>query len=215
VIFVTGIDTGVGKTVVTGLLGKYLWEKGRSVITAKLVQTGCEKVSEDLETHRRIMEMEWNRWDEKGVTCPYVFSYPGSPHLAAGLENKEIQISEIDKAVKTLNENFETVIQEGAGGLMVPIKERYTILDYLEERKYPTVVVSSPKLGSINHTLLTVDALKMRKIPIAGLVYNHFQKAPELISEDSKRVFNKFYPEIPLVEIPMGAAEGDFSVFGV
>ena len=85
---ICGIDTNIGKSVVTGLMARFLHEQGHKVITQKPVQTGCDGQSEDILTHRRLMETGWLEEDEQRLTCPYNFSFPGSPHLAAKLEAK-------------------------------------------------------------------------------------------------------------------------------
>ncbi|MBL6957333.1 MAG: AAA family ATPase, partial [Chlorobium phaeobacteroides] len=82
VIAIAGIDTGIGKSVATGLLARSLLESGSRVITQKMVQTGCQDVSEDILLHREIMGVPLQDVDRDGTTCPYVFSYPASPHLA-------------------------------------------------------------------------------------------------------------------------------------
>ena len=92
VIFITGIDTGAGKSIATGLIARYLYKNNKSVITQKIVQTGCEKISEDIALHRKIMGIDLNEDDKKGLTCPYTFKYPASPHLAAQMEQKEIDL---------------------------------------------------------------------------------------------------------------------------
>lgn len=196
IIFISGIGTGVGKTVATGVLARIIQTSGYSVITQKPVQTGCPDFSEDLEAHRALMGIPLQDYDQQRTTCTYLFSYPASPHLAARLEGLEIDPRLIDRDTKILNQNFNFVLQEGAGGLMIPLKGTYTLLDYLEERRYPVILVSSSALGSINHTLLSLEALKHRKIPVAGLIYNCFFDTPPEIQKDSLAVFQSFYPEL-------------------
>ncbi len=200
--FITGIDTGVGKTVITGLLAAYLFKKGQQVITAKLAQTGNELLSEDIELHRRIMGIPLQKCDIEGRSCPYVFSYAASPHLAARLECKKIDIHHIDQCITSLSSTYENVLLEGVGGLMVPLFDSYTTFDYLRERKYPVVVVSTPKLGSINHTLLTMHALTGAEIPIRGIIYNYAVPEKAEISRDSMQTLKKFYPGVPIMEVP-------------
>ena len=139
VFFVTGIDTDVGKSYVTGLVARYLKKRGDNVITQKLVQTGCEQFSEDIETHRKIMGVPNFKEDLDNTTAPVIFPFPSSPHLAAKLEGKEIDIRVIDNSTKILKERFDTVLLEGVGGVQVPITDNYTILDFLAERRYPVV----------------------------------------------------------------------------
>ena len=83
VLFISGIDTSVGKTAATGAIAKALAKAGKQVITQKMIQTGCVEVSEDIEEHRRIQGIPFTEEDKAGLTCPYIFTYPCSPHMAA------------------------------------------------------------------------------------------------------------------------------------
>lgn len=204
--FITGIDTNIGKTYITGLIAKFLKNKGNEVITQKLAQTGCVEVSEDIELHRKIMGIALTSYDKDYTTCPYIFKFPASPHLSANLENVEINPEKISNATQKLVDNFEHVLVEGVGGIHVPLNNEISLLDYLEEKKYPLILVSSPKLGSINHTLLTLEVAKNRGLDIRGIVYNNCIEEEELIAKDSINVFKKYlvkYGFNPIViEVP-------------
>jgi dethiobiotin synthetase len=189
---ITGIDTDIGKTVVTGLLGRYLRQQGQTVITQKIVQTGCSGISDDIVRHRQLMGMELQNVDRDGLTCPFIFTEPCSPHLAAQLENKEIDCSVITRATTILRKEFSTVLLEGVGGLSVPLNPEMTLLDYLEEVCYPLVLVSSPRLGSINHTLAALELAKGRGLQVVGIIYNRFIENDPKIAEDSAKVFSRY-----------------------
>lgn len=188
---ICGIDTGIGKSFVTGLLARYLDEQGHSVITQKPVQTGCEGQSEDILTHRRLMETGWLEADEKRLTCPYNFSFPGSPHLAARLAGVTIDPDTITATTKLLQQKYDWVLVEGAGGLMVPLTEELLFVDYLEQQGYPVLLVTSPRLGSINHTLMSLEVIRSRGLKLAGLVYNQYHKALQEIVQDSEMLFTQ------------------------
>ena len=126
------------------------------MITQKIVQTGCQGIAEDIQTHRRLQGIGLTEHDRNGSTCPYVFAYPCSPHLAAEQEQRPIDLETIDAATQTLLQSYDTVLLEGAGGLMVPLNREQTLLDFAAERGYPLVLVTSGRLGSINHTLLSL-----------------------------------------------------------
>lgn len=206
--FVTGIDTDIGKTYVTGLIGRYFLEKKKKVITAKIAQTGCTGISEDIELHRKIMGIELLEPDLKGLTCPYIFSYPASPHLAAELEHKTIDPRAMHASRSQLEKEYEIVISEGVGGIYVPLTREYTVLDYLKEAGLKVIVVTSGRLGSINHTLCTLEILIHRGITIQGLIYNLYPPEKKEISEDSQAIFANLYPHLPLVTVP-GFSEND------
>lgn len=192
VIFITGIDTESGKTMTTGLMARYLHKSNKSVITQKLVQTGCEKISEDILTHRKIMGIDLTEDDKNGLTCPYLFKYPASPHLSAKLENKKIDTDSITSATDTLLKKYDLLLLEGAGGLYVPLNDEFTIIDYIEIHNYPIIIVSSSKLGSINHTLLSLDAIKNRDLDVRGIIYNHFPKQDNVLVQNTREVFEKY-----------------------
>ncbi len=188
---ICGIDTGIGKSVVTGLLARFLHEQGRRVITQKPVQTGCDGQSEDILTHRRLMETGWLEEDEKRLTCPYNFSFPGSPHLAAKLAYQTIDPDTITATTKVLEQNYEWVLIEGAGGLMVPLTEDILFVDYLAQQNYPILLVTSPRLGSINHTLMSLEIIRSHGLSLSGIVYNLYDNALQEIVQDSQQVFLK------------------------
>ena len=120
VLFITGIDTNIGKTFATGMIACALAGKGKRVITQKMIQTGCTEISEDIVMHRKIQGIPFTEEDKAGLTCPYIFTYPCSPHMAAEKDGKTIDLSVITEATRRLQEKYEYVLLEGAGGLMVP-----------------------------------------------------------------------------------------------
>ena len=186
---VCGIDTGVGKSIVSGLLARHLLAQGRSVITMKPVQTGCTGRSEDIVLHRKLMGIAWQPVDEQGLTCPYCFPLPTSPHLAAEQAGAVINPARLDQAADSLAAQFEQLIVEGAGGLLVPLTRKLLLLDYLQQRDWPLLLVTSPRLGSLNHTLLALEAVRQRGMNLLGLVYNLHGSHPPEIVRDSFRVF--------------------------
>jgi len=216
---VTGIDTDIGKSYATGLIARYLMSRKINVITQKLVQTGQEGgISQDILTHRRLMGIEPTEWDLMGTTCRQMFKYPASPHLAAAMEAREIDCAVITEATEDLQRAFQTVLLEGAGGLHVPLTLDYLTADYLAAMRYPLIVVSSGKLGSINHTLLTLEAAAARNIPLAGIVYNRYIPEEEPIRRDSLEVLKHYLTKYgrpgALAEMPEVGMDGgdiDFS----
>lgn len=190
-IAICGIDTGVGKTVVTGLLARHLLEQGKVVITQKPVQTGCNGRSEDILLHRKLMGADWHPLDEQKLTCPYCFPFPASPHLAAQQAGTKIDPAELDRATETLAGQVDQLIIEGAGGLLVPLTPALLLLDYFAAHSYPIILVTSPRLGSINHTLLCLEAIKGRNMQLLGLVYNLHGNYPKEIVTDSLMIFKQ------------------------
>lgn len=199
VLFISGIDTSVGKTAATGAIAKALAEAGKKVITQKMIQTGCEQVSEDIEEHRRIMGIPFTEEDREGLTCPYVFTYPCSPHMAAAKDGRSIDLRVITEATEQLCERYEYVLLEGAGGLMVPNDFESLTIDYIRDQGYPLVLVTSGKLGSINHTLLSLYAAQQMGIPVKAIAYNQYPSIDPLIEANSLEYLRVKFPEIPLL----------------
>jgi dethiobiotin synthetase len=208
IVFVTGIDTGIGKTYATGLLARYLLPRdgGIRVVTQKIAQTGCDGVSDDIAVHRRVMGTGLMTEDQRGDTCPHVFDYPASPHLAARRAGSAVDLDRISQATERLAAAFDWVVIEGVGGLAVPLNDRATVLDYVASRGYPVILVTSPVLGSINHTLLSLEVLRSRAVDVWGLIYNLGVDHDPIIAEDSRAVFadylRRFGFEPRIVDMP-------------
>lgn len=208
-IFVTGIDTDIGKTVATAAMARYLKSKGMNVMTQKMVQTGCENFSEDIQYHRNLMGINPVAEDRNGLSCPYLFKQAASPHLAAAMEGKTIDPEQIRNATRKMAEKYNPLLIEGAGGLFVPLNKEMYLIDYIQDQGDPVVLVSSSRLGSINHTLLSIEALFQRKIKLLGIVYNCFPQADTDIQLDSKKIFQAFLkrsdnttlPPLPIIDI--------------
>jgi len=165
---------------------------GVNVITSKLVQTGCVGVSEDIVEHRRLMEVDLLPEDVNGATCPFVFTFPASPHLATAIDKRSIDFDRIRTAQKELCTNYELVLSEGAGGLMVPITENYLCIDYIKEHELPLILVSSSKLGSINHTLLSIELCLQREIQLHSIIYNQMPQDDKVIAQESFEYFKRY-----------------------
>ena len=185
VFFVSGIDTDCGKTYITGLLAKSIRDKRKQVITQKLVQTGCEGIADDILEHRRLMGIELFPEDTSGITNPYVFKFPASPHLSAEMENISIDIDVLASTTKQLENSYEITLVEGAGGLCVPLTKSVLFIDYIVQQKHPLILVTSSKLGSINHTILSLELCKQKNIEIAIVIYNVFPDSNIQIAESS------------------------------
>ncbi|MCP3896281.1 dethiobiotin synthase [Moraxella sp.] len=185
-LFITGIDTDIGKTYATGILARHLLSSGKSVITQKLIQTGVTApIADDIRTHRTLMNVPLMDVDTDGTTCPLTFVKPASPHLSARLENRTINLDDITHATDKLNERFNIVLLEGAGGVLVPINDHILTLDYIATHDYPVIVVTSARLGSINHTLLTLEAIHARGLRLFAVVFNHHFDTDGDISADT------------------------------
>lgn len=205
VVFVSGIDTGVGKTVVTGELARAAIAKGRDAITVKMVQTGNIGRSEDIEEHRRIMGVGELPEDAEGLTAPQIFAFPGSGHLAARLEGKRVNLKKITSSVEACARRRELVLVESAGGLFVPLTSSVLTIDYLAERGWPLVLVTNGRLGSINHTLMSIEAAVRRGIALLAVVYDWAPDVDPIIDEDTpatiKAYLKRWGLDVPLLKL--------------
>ena len=183
--FISGIDTGVGKTVVTGLMARWLRATGHDVITVKMVQTGNTGFSEDLDAHRALAEMPRLPEDDLGLTAPQIFSFPSSPELAARLEGRTVDLEKIAHAIAACAAAHEVVLVEGAGGLAVPLTSETLAVDFAAAQEWPLILVASGRLGSINHIILSLEAAKARRMSVAGVVYNWCADADPTIDADT------------------------------
>ncbi len=206
VYFVSGIDTDVGKTAVTGWLAKRLMDEGRRVATLKFVQTGAKDASPDIALHRKLMGRDLDE-DHSGVTAPQIFTYPASPHLAAELDGRTLDLQHIFSCADILKTKYDTVLVEGAGGLMVPLTRHLLTIDCVKNTLWPIVFVASGKLGSINHTLLSLEALANRRMKLAAFIWNDYCPVKdEVIHADTREYLKEFirreWPETHWIECP-------------
>ena len=205
--FISGIDTDAGKSYCTAWYARQLAQNGKRVITQKFIQTGNVGHSEDIDLHRRIMETGYLPEDREGLTMPEIFSYPCSPHLAARIDRRPIDFNKIERATLELARRYDIVLVEGAGGLMVPLTEEYLTIDYIAEKQYPLLFVTSGKLGSINHTLLSLEAIKNRGIRLDTVLYNLYPTVEDkTIQEDTmqyiKNYLAKHFPDTKFEVVP-------------
>lgn len=208
VIFVGGIDTEIGKTVVTGWLARQWIEQGREVITQKLVQTGCVGASDDILLHRRLMGSGLFDEDRDGTTMPALYAYPASPHLAAKLEGRALDLDAIAAATARLRARYDTVLVEGAGGLLVPLTAELLTLDYVAAQDWPVILVTSGRLGSINHTLLSLEAIAARGVALHGIAWNgRDDGSDEVIAAESRRYLRQWmqarFPQARWYDVPV------------
>jgi len=176
-IFVTGTDTGVGKTVVSAALAWSLKQSGKRVAVMKPVQTGTNTGSiMDIEFVEMVMEMNYPIEE----VCPYRFPEPLAPLVAANMAGEKIDIERIKSLFHKLSSSHDITIVEGAGGLLVPITEDYLMSDLAFDLELPIVIVVRPSLGTLNHTLLTVESAKARGLKVLGIVINQFPSSPGL-----------------------------------
>lgn len=169
--FVTGTDTGVGKTFVTAALARELRARGQRVAAIKPAESGCRRgpeglFAEDAET----IAAAAGSWQAPDARCLYRFEEPVAPGVAAERTGTRIDLEAVARFVATAAADAARVLVEGAGGWLVPLGESRTIADLAERLAWPVVVVARATLGTINHSLLTVEAIERRGLEVAALI---------------------------------------------
>lgn len=208
ILFVSGIDTDAGKSYATGYIAREWNRQGRRTITQKFIQTGNRDTSEDIETHRRIMGCGLLDVDRQRLTMPEIFTYPCSPHLASEIDKRPIDFTKIEAAADRLAQAYDTVLIEGAGGLMVPLTRTLLTIDYVAAKGWPLVFVTSGKLGSISHTLLSLEAIRRRGIRLHTVAYNMYPEGTDsVIGRDThdyiRDLLARDFPQTEFVTIPL------------
>ena len=176
-LFITGTDTGVGKTVVTCALARGLRAAGIDVGVMKPVETGVPASGpEDAQALMHAAGVGVGVGDELDLVCPIQYAMPAAPEAAAAAEGAESSVSSIDRihrAFSTLSERHAFTLVEGAGGILVPFDEKTTMADVAKRLETPVLVVARASLGTINHTLLTLEACASRGLDVIGVVLSH------------------------------------------
>lgn len=198
-IFITGTDTGVGKTVIAAGILRWLRKQGIDAVPMKPVQTGAKRrgnklVAQDLEFCLAAAGL-CPPDSEKRLMLPYAYKPACSPHLAGRLAGKPPEITEVVNCADTLLQNHRLLVVEGAGGVMAPLNENETMLDLMKRLSYPVVVVARLGLGTINHTLLSLQTLRAAGSKLLGVVFNHTeppQSTHRFIEEDNPKIVARF-----------------------
>ena len=173
-VFITGTDTGVGKTLVASALVMHLVQRGIDVGVMKPIETGYLRGTKARSDGMRLRKAAGTD-DPMAEVCPYVFRLSVAPFSAARAEGTIVQIARIIRAFRGLSQKHALMVAEGVGGVYAPITQSINVLDLIHRMKSATVVVGRSGLGGINHALLTLHALRRRNIPIVALVLNQRQ----------------------------------------
>ena len=175
-VFVTGTDTGVGKTLVTATVATALKAQGVNVGVMKPIATGPAD-GHALSDPDWLLSVTETR-DAPDLVAPYRFRLTAAPLVAAAHANVAIDPTRITQALQTLSARHDCVVVEGIGGVLVPVTTDLFVVDLIKGLGLPVLLVARAGLGSINHTLLTLDCLRTRGVPILGLVFNHSARPP-------------------------------------
>lgn len=202
-LFITGTDTGVGKTVVTAGLVRFARHRGLRCVAVKPVETGCSVRSGILHPEDGTLLRSAAQEDLGIDECvPFRFSIPASPARAAAMEGSRLFVSDLVEHVLAIADSRDFVIVEGAGGLMVPIEDRLMMIDFIRRLGYPVLLVARTRLGTINHTLLSVEALRARELDIAGIVLSSLDDEAGPEEQFTRRDIERLVGDIPVTILP-------------
>lgn len=198
-LFITGTGTDVGKTIVTAGVAATALAMGVPTAAFKPIQTGIAEFAPDIDVIRGLVPSLVPVDDD---IPRFTFDFPASPHLAARVENAEINPDAVTDAIQRAAKlaTVDLLLIEGAGGVLVPIRGEFTMLDLMKRLGVPVVVVADAGLGTLNHTLLTIRALRGEGIDVAGVIMNKFPPSPGEIEQDNLEVI-KSLGDVPILAL--------------
>lgn len=191
--FITGTGTDIGKTYVTSLLARYTTDRGFSTAVMKPAQTGMtDPMNGDLGKVKAaapgILDIPME------LACPYCLEFESSPHLAAELAGLEIDLKRITDAYAKIRTQYnpDVLLLESAGGIYVPLNQRQIMADIPAALGIPAIIVADAALGTINHTVLTINELRRRDVEVRGVIVNRVPEDPEILIRDNLKMIEKF-----------------------
>jgi len=203
-LLITATDTGVGKTVIAGAIARNLRTQGLRVAVCKPLATGCVRrreglVSEDAEFLAHCADAP----HPLDLICPQRYAQPLAPAVAAERAARPVEWDSIGRAIQIMSRGSDLMVLEGIGGVMVPIDEQHAFLDLAAWLNVPAVIVARAGLGTINHTLLTLSALRRRNVPVAGVVINRYPTdTPPAAEETNPRAIERWGKVAVLAIVP-------------
>ena len=208
-LFITGTDTGVGKTVVAGAIAAWFRRQGSRVAVLKPIATGCERRREGLvSTDAEFLAHCADTSHPLDLVCPQRYLEPLAPTVAAERAGQPVDWAAVQRSIDLMSRDSDIMIVEGVGGAMVPLDERHTVLDLAAWLGLPAIVVARAGLGTINHTLLTVEAL--RKVThVAGVVINRYPAENAGVAEETNPRMISRWGNVPVLCIVPDEAVSD------
>lgn len=171
--FITGTDTGVGKTVVTACLLALFKKRGLNVGVMKPLETGVDAIcSSPANSDAKFLMESAAIEDDLAEVCPVRLKPAASPYQAAMIENQSIDLDKILSAYQTLSNRHPWMLVEGIGGLLTPIHKDYLVVDLIRDIGLPVILVCRYRLGTLNHSLLALDHLKRINLEVRGIIFN-------------------------------------------
>jgi dethiobiotin synthetase len=200
-LFVTGTDTGVGKSVVAAAVCAALTARGESVAAFKPAVSGLDEDRGEWPADHALLAAAASRGQSPEDVAPYRFGPPVSPHYAAELAGERIEPAELVTAARRAGEGAYALICEGVGGLMVPLTAGYLVRDLAVDLQLPIVVAARTGLGTINHALLTVEAARATGLAVAGVVMTPWPEKPAPIERSNRETVERL-AGVPVAGLP-------------
>jgi dethiobiotin synthetase len=199
-LFVTGTDTDVGKTVIAGAIAHWFATRHRQVAVCKVAATGCDHRREGLvSTDAEFLAVCAGTRHPLDLIAPQRYAEPLAPAIAAERAKRPLDWFMINNSLRLMSRGADVIIVEGVGGIMVPMDETHTVLDVAVALKAPAVVVARPDLGTINHTLLTVEALRGAGVTVAGVVINRYPTDLVGVAEETNPKAIERWGKVPVL----------------
>jgi dethiobiotin synthetase len=201
-LFVTATDTSVGKTLVAAAIARSLRMRGRRVAVLKPAASGCYRAREGLISEdAELLAAASDTHHPLDLICPNRYEEPLAPGVAARRAKTPMDWDAVERSIRLMSTDSDCMIVEGAGGVLVPADDRHTILDLIVALGVPAIVVARPSLGTINHTLLSVEVLRNAGVRVAGVVINRYPSESAGVAEEtSPREIEKF-GKVPVLSI--------------
>ncbi len=186
-IFITATDTGVGKTLISASLAWKLSQHDDKICVMKPFATSNKVFSKRFYSKDLyLLSKSINLTEDQGYLNPYFYRLPASPYMASKiLKAKPPSVMIALKKFSYLKKKYNFVIVEGIGGVMVPINQKYNLVDFIKLTGLSIIIVTTPMIGTINHTLLTIQKCKDQNIPIEGIIFNKMPEKPNIVTEST------------------------------
>ncbi|MGH2988892.1 MAG: dethiobiotin synthase [Solirubrobacterales bacterium] len=190
-IFVTGTDTGAGKSVAAAAVCASLAVRGERVAAFKPAVTGLDEPADGWPPDHELLASVAGAGQSPNEVAPYRFGPPASPHLAAELAGARIEPRKLLDAARVAAEEADALVVEGVGGLMVPLTPGYLVRDLAIDLALPVVVAARAGLGTINHALLTIDAARSGGLRVAGVVMTPWPAEPSALERSNRETVER------------------------
>lgn len=211
-LFVSGSGTGIGKTLVTCILVRQLRAAGKVVRALKPVISGYDPDAVAESDTGRLLAAMGEPFDQAaiGSISPWRLAEPLSPDMAAAREGRRLDVGEIAGFCRFAGpaEDDSIVIAEGVGGVMVPLSDEETVLDWMTALNWPVVLVAGSYLGTLSHTLTAVEAVRYRGLPLSGVVISESPESPVPLDETAQTIA-RFVTDTPIVPLPRCSGDPD------